>query len=116
MHTSLQDLRDAFRAVWADKTVSLIAVLTLALGIGANTALFTVAHAVLLQPLPFRDADRLVRITGDFSAQNIKDVGLSIPELFDYRERAGIFEILAGVWPISANLTETESPSVSRQR
>ena len=110
MQTTLQDLRSAVRAAWGEKTVSLVAVLTLALGIGANTALFTVAHAVLLAPLPFRDADRLVRITGDFTGQNVADIGLSIPELFDFRDRAQIFDSLAGVWPISANLTETDEP------
>jgi putative ABC transport system permease protein len=105
----LHDLRYAFRTAVRDRGFSLIAVLTLALGIGANTAFFTVVHAVLLAPLPFHDPEQLVRVTIDFTAQHVQDVGLSIPELFDLR-RADIFDDIAGVWPVSANLTETDEP------
>jgi putative ABC transport system permease protein len=104
-----QDLRYAFRTASRDRAFSLVAVLTLALGIGANTALFTIVHAVVLSPLPFRNPERLVRVTIDFTAQHVQDVGLSIPELFDLR-RADLFDDLAGVWPVSANLTETDEP------
>jgi len=52
--TLFQDLRYAVRTAWRDRAFSLIAVTTLALGIGANTALFTIVHAILLAPLPFR--------------------------------------------------------------
>ena len=107
--TILQDLRYALRTAWRDRAFSMIAVLTLALGIGANTALFTIVNAVVLAPLPFRSPDQLVRVTSDFTRQHVRDVGLSIPELFDLR-RAGLFEDIAGVWPVSANLTETDEP------
>jgi predicted permease len=108
--TFFQDLRYAARTAWRDKGFSLVAVLTLALGIGANTALFTVVDAVLLEPLPFHDPDELVRATADFSGQRVKDVGLSVPELFDLRDRSDAFESVAGVWVINANLTETDEP------
>jgi hypothetical protein len=107
--TLFQDLRYAVRAAWRDRTFSSIAVLTLALGIGANTALFTIVNAVLLEPLPFHDPQQLVRVTADFEGQKTRDVGLSIPELFDLR-RSGLFTGIAGVWPVSANLTETDEP------
>src|SRR5712675_242208 len=107
--TVLQDLRYAFRTASRDRAFSLIAVLTLALGIGANTALFTIVNAVVLSPLPFREPGQLVRVTIDFTRQHVQDVGLSIPELFDLR-RADLFEDIAGVWPVSANLTETDEP------
>src|SRR3954468_3604242 len=107
--TFFQDLRYAVRTAWRDRAFSLIAVATLALGIGANTALFTIVNAVLLAPLPFRHPEQLVRVTVDFTAQHVQDVGLSIPELFDLRD-AGVFEETAGVWPVSANLTETDEP------
>jgi predicted permease len=103
------DLRYAFRAALRDRGFSLIAVLTLALGIGANTAFFTIVNAVLLAPLPFHDPEQLVRVTIDFTTQHVQDVGLSIPELFDLR-RADIFDQIVGVWPVSANLTETDEP------
>jgi putative ABC transport system permease protein len=105
----LQDLRYALRTAWRDKTFSLVAVVTLALGIGANTALFTIVNAIVLAPLPFERPEQLVRVTADFTRQRVSDAGLSIPELFDLR-RAGLFDDLAGVWPISANLTETDEP------
>jgi len=107
--TIFQDLRYALRTAWRDRTFSLIAVVTLALGIGANTALFTIVNAIVLAPLPFRSPEQLVRVTADFTRQPVSDVGLSIPELFDLR-RADVFDDIAGVWPISANLTETDEP------
>src|SRR3954451_11247762 len=107
--TFLFDLRYAVRTAWRDGAFALIAILTLALGIGANTALFTIVNAVLLAPLPFRDPSQLVRVTVDFARQPVKDVGLSVPELFDLRA-ADLFDDVAGVWPISANLTETDEP------
>ena len=106
---TLQDLRYAVRTALRDRAFSLIAIVTLALGIGANTAFFTIVHAVLLAPLPFHHPEQLVRVTIDFTRQHVQDVGLSIPELFDLR-RSGLFDDLAGVWPISANLTETDEP------
>jgi len=105
----IQDLRYAARAAWRDRGFSLVAVLTLALGIGANTALFTIVNAVLLEPLPFKQPEQLVRVTADFGGQKVADAGLSIPELFDL-QRSGLFDQIAGVWPVSANLTETDEP------
>jgi putative ABC transport system permease protein len=107
--TLVHDLRFALRTAIRDKGFSLVAILTLALGVGANTALFTVVYAVLLAPLPFHDPEQLVRVTADFNGQHVRDVGLSIPELFDIRG-SGLFSDLAGVWPVSANLTETDEP------
>ena len=107
--TLIQDLRFAVRTAWRDRGFSIVAVATLALGIGANTALFTIVNAVILAPLPYRNPDALVRVTADFTAQRVRDAGLSIPELFDLRD-SGIFDEIAGVWPVSANLTETDEP------
>src|SRR5439155_1031942 len=106
----LQDVRYALRTAWRDRAFSLIAVLTLALGIGANTALFTIVNAVVLAPLPFTHPEQLVRVTAVFTRQRTRDAGLSIPELFDLR-RSGVFDDIAGMWPVSANLTETDEPA-----
>ena len=70
--TLFQDLRYAVRTAWRDRAFSLIAVTTLALGIGANTALFTIVHAILLAPLPFRTPEQLVRVTADFNRQAVQ--------------------------------------------
>jgi predicted permease len=109
MQTLIEDIRYGLRMLRKNPGFTIVTVFTLALGIGANTALFTIVNAVLLEKLPFGHAERLVRVTADFTGQRTRDVGLSIPELFDLR-RSGIFSEIAGVLPISANLTETEEP------
>ena len=110
IHTLLQDVRFAWRGFMKAPGFTAIAIATLGLGIGANGALFTVVNAILVRPLPYANADRLVRVTADFSAINVSDVGLSPPELADYRDRSGLFEAIAGVWAINANLTEVDQP------
>jgi putative ABC transport system permease protein len=92
------------------RTRLLVAIATLALGIGANCAIYTVVHGVLLKQLPFRDADRLVRVTSDINGQGLADAGLSYPELVDYRNRSGLFSEISGVFPINANLTDANRP------
>ena len=110
VHTFVQDLRFAWRGLTKTPGFTAVAVTTLALGIGANSAIFTVVNAVIVRSLPYANADRLVRVTADFSALNVPDVGLSPPELVDYRDRSGLFEAIAGVWAINANLTEVDEP------
>ncbi len=107
--TLFNDLRYAIRTGLRDRGFTIVAIVTLALGIGANTALFTIFNAVLLEPLPFKDPEALVRVTVDFNGRHVRDIGLSVPELFDLR-RSEIFTDIAGVWPVSANLTETNEP------
>ena len=105
--TFLQDLRYAIRSTVRDRVSSLVAVLTLTLGIGANTALFTIVHAIVLAPLPFRSPEQLMRVTADVNRAS--DTGVSVPELFDLRQ-SGLFEAVAGVFPVSGNLTGTDEP------
>jgi putative ABC transport system permease protein len=86
------------------------AVLTLALGIGAAMAVFTVVNVLLLRPLPYRQPDRLVRVTVDLDGQRAKDVGIAIPELFDLSQHADVSEQVSGVFPINTNLSGTDEP------
>src|SRR5262249_24408118 len=87
-----------------------VAVATLALGIGANTAIFSIVNAVILQPLPFPRADELVRVTADYTRQGRRDIGVTALELFDYRDRGGVFAEICGTWVIDANITGMDRP------
>jgi putative ABC transport system permease protein len=82
----------------------------LALGIGANTAIFSVVNAVLLRPLPYRNAERLVSVKDEIRALKLTDVGMSVPEMWDLRDRSGVFEHISAIWPISANVTGSDQP------
>jgi predicted permease len=110
MDSFLQDLRFAIRSFLKQPTFAIVSIATLALGIGANTAIFTVVNGVVLKPLPFPASERLVRITADLPGVGATDIGLSPPEMFDYRDRSGLFDGVAGVYPIDANLTEVDVP------
>src|SRR5262245_23911259 len=110
MRTLLSELRRAPRMVLRSPGFAAGAVLTLALGIGAATAVFTVVNVLILRPLPFRAPDRLVRITVDLQGRRASDVGIAIPELFDLSQRADVFEQMSGVYPIDANLSGTDEP------
>src|SRR3954471_24721882 len=110
MDSLIQDCRFAWRGLVRSPGFAAVAIATLALGIGANSAIFTVVNAVVMRPLPYAHADRLVRVTADFSALNVSDIGLSQPELLEYRDRSGLFEAIAGVWAIDANLTQVDEP------
>jgi putative ABC transport system permease protein len=78
---------------------TLVAVLTLALGIGANVATFSVVYAVLLRPLPFAHAEQLVRVFDDLRGPNTPDVGMSAPELWDLQDHSGVFQDISAVAP-----------------
>jgi predicted permease len=105
MSLVIQDLRYAVRTLSMSPAFLAGAVLTLALGIGANVAIFTLVNAVLLRPLPFREPARLVRVFDDLSGAGAKDVGMSVPELEDLRERSGVFEQIGAIFPVSTALS-----------
>jgi predicted permease len=105
MEILMQDLRYALRTVRQRPAFTAFAVLTLALGIGANTAIFSIVNAVLLRPLPFPDPDRLVRIRFSNPGLGLHGVLYSVPELEDLRNRAGVFEYVTGICRGSVNLT-----------
>ncbi|HJT26572.1 MAG TPA: ABC transporter permease [Pyrinomonadaceae bacterium] len=110
MNTFLNDLRYAARMLRSNLGFTLVAVLTLAFGIGANTAIFSVVNAVVLRPLPFPKPEQIVIIRDDLTGRQIEDVGMSVDELKDLQERSGVFEQVSAVWPVDANLTGSERP------
>lgn len=104
----LQDVRFALRMLTKRPAFTFIAVLTLALGIGANTTIFTVVHSVLLQRLPFPKADRLAIVWSIYG--NEGRAPASGPELAAIREQTHLFEDLGGIWAQGAALTGEGEP------
>ena len=92
-----QDLRVGLRILLKNRSFTLIAAITLALGIGANTAVFSVAYATLLRPLPFRDQERLVVAWKSDETTKHQFVEISIPEFNDWRSQNRVFEHLAAM-------------------
>jgi predicted permease len=110
MRSLFQDLRYGLRMLRKKPTFTIVAVLTLALGVGANTAIFSIVNAVLLRSLPFREPDRLVKITFNNPGVGLRDVTFSQPELEDLRTRADVFDDVSGILSGSVNLTGAKQP------
>jgi len=108
--TLLQDVRYGLRMLVKKPTFTIVAVLTLALGVGANTAVFSIVNAVLLRSLPYRDPDRLVRIFFNKPGVGLRDVRFSKPELDDLQTRAGVFEDVTPIFEGSEDLTGLQQP------
>lgn len=106
----LQHLKFAARLLRKNLSFTFIAATTLALGIGATTAVFTLVDAVLLRPLAYRNPSQLVSISADEPVAGGANIGFNPLELDDLRERAGIFDQVSVVWPVSANLTGGDHP------
>ena len=107
-----QDLRYAFRTLRKNPGFTVVAILTLALGIGANTAVFSVIDSVIFHPLPFAHSDRLVWLNGKFTLSDLADV--SPPDFIDYRASNQSFERFAAMSndPSPSNLSGDRSEQV----
>ena len=99
----MNQIRFAFRQLIKNPAFSTVAVLTLALGIGANTAIFSIVNAVLLRPLPYPDADRIMVLNE--SAGPGQDSSVALPDYFDWQKENTAFEHLACTHKESRNLS-----------
>jgi putative ABC transport system permease protein len=114
MQTLWQDLRYGARMLLKNPGFTLIVLLTLALGIGANTAIFSVVNAVMLRQLPFQNADRLVRLNESNPERGWPTFSVSQPNFLDWRARNQTFEALAATIGESFNLNAGSEIEVVR--
>src|SRR5215468_10426888 len=110
MESLFQNVRYALRNLRKRPGFSLIVVFTLALGIGANTAIFSVVDAVLLTPLPYSDPDKLVAVWAKNDKQNVTDGPVSYLNVVDLKQDNHIFEQLSAVRGESFSLTDHDEP------
>jgi len=108
MHLWLRDFRYALRSLAKSPGLAFVVLATLALGVGANTAIFSVIEGVLLRPLPYHEPDRLVMLWENDRLRGTTQERFSGPDFFDVRERAEVFEEMAHFYTPPATLT---SPS-----
>jgi putative ABC transport system permease protein len=114
MQTLWQDLRYGARILLKKPGFTIVAVLTLALGIGANTAIFSAVDALLLRPLPYHEPERLVMLS--HKGRQARRNTISYPNFSDWRERSQSFEEMASVRSESFNLTGVDRPVQLRGR
>ena len=112
IETFLQDTHYAIRMLRKNPGFTAVAVLTLALGIGANTAIFSVVNAVLLEPLPYPNPSQLVNLSEARAQQGISSTGASYLDLQDWREQSRTFSHLAGEGLHQLTLTGRGEPMV----
>lgn len=110
MTSFLQDLRGGVRGLLKSPLATFVAALTIAVGIGVNTTMFSIVEAVLLRPLPYSGADRLVALNADFPGMSLTNVGFSVPEMDDLSARTDLFEMVSPIWVFDANLTGGQRP------
>jgi len=109
MDTLLQDLRYGFRILARAPGFTVAAVVTLALGIGANTAIFSIIDGVLLSPFPYPDPDHVVSIWNRYGDK--ERATLAEPEFEAYRDRSNSFQAMAAFYPTEGNLTGRGEPT-----
>jgi predicted permease len=108
-----QDVRYALRTLRKSPGFTAIAILTIALGIGATTAIFSVVDATLLRPLPYPHPEQLVSVVDDLPGVGAQDVGLNRPEWLDL-QHSGIFQYVSPTWYDENNLTGSSQPTTVR--
>jgi putative ABC transport system permease protein len=109
MTTFLHDIRYGFRMLLKHKGFAAVAIIALALGIGANTAIFSLVNGVLLRPLPFPDSERIICIQGKNLAAGITDSNISFVDFTDWSQQTDLFASSAAYWTGTANFGADEA-------
>ena len=107
----MNDLRFALRQLRKSPAFTFVAVLTLALGIGANTAIFSLIQDLFLRGLPFSEPDRLVRIYGESKERDLKQMPSSVPKFWHYRDGQTVFLSIAADWGNGFIMTGSGEPT-----
>ncbi|MCA1628452.1 MAG: ADOP family duplicated permease, partial [Acidobacteria bacterium] len=110
MRTIWQDIRFAARMLLKNTSVTLIAVVTLALGIGANTSLFSVINAVLLKPLPYPEAERIVTLASTDTRRGVERSSVAAPEFAEWQKQNRVFDRIAAYHYASLTMTGAGEP------
>jgi putative ABC transport system permease protein len=110
MHAFTQDIRYAFRVLAKQPGVTFVAILTLALGIGANSAIFSAVNAVLLRPLPYEDPDRIVTVWEKRPAEGVMDNVVAPADYVDWTRMNSSFDAMAAMTGAPADLTGAGDP------
>jgi len=110
MQTFLQDLKYALRMLKKNPAFTAVAILTLAVGIGANSAIFSVVNSVLLRPLPYQQPGQLVRVYSEFPTMQLQKFWLSAPELLDIQREAKSWEAIGAWAPGGQNVGTASEP------
>jgi putative ABC transport system permease protein len=110
MEQMIRDIRFGARTLLKNRGFAALAILTLGLGIGANTAIFSVIDGVLLKPLPYASGDRLVLVRQSAPLAGRANAGVSIKELYDYREQTQAFDALVEYHQMNFDLLQRGEP------
>jgi predicted permease len=106
----MNDLRFAFRQLRKSLGFTFLALLTLALGIGMNTAMFSLIHDLFLRSLPFSEPDRIVRVYGEAKERDLRQLPFSVPKFWHYRDGQTVFSTIAADWNTGYILTGLGEP------
>jgi predicted permease len=115
MNSLIQDIRYGWKLLWKDRGLTVVAILSLALGIGANTTIFSVANAFFFRPLPVMESERLVSLFG--SMKGLRYAATSYPDYADWRDRSEVFSGLAAyAWiPMALKVSGGSAEVISGQ-
>src|SRR3954468_3229658 len=110
---SLTDFRHAFRLLWKSKRITATTLVTLALCIGATTAIFSTVYSLMLKPLPFQEPERIVELYSSAAKAGLNHMPANVPFYLDYSKNATSYESL-GLWTFFYGLVVGEKDSVVR--